>query len=45
MASTNKKSEKCILKTKKENIDELSIEELSNMIENSIDPLEIQVIM
>lgn len=45
MASANKKSKTCFLRIKKENIDELSIEELSNVIENSIDPIEIQVII
>lgn len=44
MASTTKKSKNFNLSIKKENLDKLSLDELSNVIENSIDPLEIQVI-
>lgn len=44
MASKAKKSKNYILSIKKENLDKLSIDELSNVVENSTDPLEIQVI-
>lgn len=44
MASKTKKSKNYILSFKKESLDKLSIDELNNVIENSTDPLEIQVI-
>lgn len=45
MASkTNSVSKKYISNMKKENLDTLNIDELSNILENSTDPLEIQVI-
>lgn len=44
MASTTKKSKKYFLSIKKENLDKLSINELSSILENSTDPSEIQVI-
>lgn len=44
VASKTKNSKIYILNMKKENLDKLSVDELSNLIENSTDPLEIQVI-
>ena len=44
MASKNKVSKKYFSSMKKENLDKLSIDELSNIIDSSTDPLEIQVI-
>lgn len=41
--STIKKSKHYNLSIKKENLDKLSIDELSNILENSTDPIEIQV--
>jgi len=44
MASKTKVSNKLFSSIKKENIDNLNIDELSKILENSTDPLEIQVI-
>lgn len=44
-AETKKKSKHYISSIKKDNLDKLSIEEISNIIENSFDPMEIQVIL
>lgn len=44
MASKTKVSKELFSSTKKENLDKLNINELSNILENSTDPLEIQVI-
>lgn len=44
MISTTKKSKICFSNINKESLDKLSIDELSNIIENSPEPLEIQVI-
>jgi len=44
IASTTKKSTNYFPSIKKEYLDKLNIDELNNIIENSIDPLEIQVI-
>lgn len=41
---TAKKSKQYLLSFKKDNLDKLSIEELSNIIDNAPDPLDIQVI-
>lgn len=41
---TTKKSKQYLLSIKKDDFDKLSIEELSNIIDNSEDPLDIQVI-
>lgn len=43
MSSADKKSKNHLLSVKKENLVKLSIDELSNVLENSTDPLEIQV--
>jgi len=42
--SKTKVSKKYFLSTKKENLYKLNLDELSNVLENSTDPLEIQVI-
>jgi len=44
MFSKTKVPKKYFKRMKKENLDKLSIDELSNIIDNSTDPLEIQVI-
>jgi len=44
MASTTKKSKMHVLSVKKKDLNELSIDELSDVLENSTDPIEIQVI-
>lgn len=44
MRTTTKKSKIWLSSIKKESLDKLSIDELSDIIENSPDPLEIQVI-
>lgn len=43
MCSTTKKSKTYLFSVKKDDLDKLSINELSNVLENSTDPLEIQV--
>ncbi|XP_008186509.2 breast cancer type 2 susceptibility protein-like [Acyrthosiphon pisum] len=45
MASKTKVSKKYFSSMKKENLDNLSIDELSNIIDNSTDPLEIQSLL
>jgi hypothetical protein len=44
IASKTSVSRKYISNMKKENLDKLNIDELNNILENSTDPLEIQVI-
>jgi len=44
MASKTEVSKKYFSSMKKENLDKLNIDELSNIIDSSTDPLEIQVI-
>lgn len=44
MASTTKSSTNYFSSIKKEHLDNLSIDELNNIVENYIDPSEIQVI-
>lgn len=44
IASKTKVPKKYFSSMKKENLDKLSIDELSNILDNSTDPLEIQVI-
>jgi len=44
IASKTKVSKKYFSSVKKENLDKLNMDELSNVLENSTDPLEIQVI-
>lgn len=43
MSLTTKKSKNYLLSVKKDDLEKLSINELSNVLENSTDPLEIQV--
>lgn len=44
MATKTKKSTNTFLSLKKDSLDQLSIEELSNVLENCVDPSEIEVI-
>lgn len=45
MAETSKKSKHYFSSIKKDDLDKLSVDELSNFMENSPDPMEIQVIL